>query len=221
MSNTIFKDLDPTFFGSIFFNPNVPLFSVQICPPLHQDCPPHLLTTWSQSLSGPVTVAMTHDAWCGKQNSELTAEDRTDFLSWVKLRLRLCWGCDNYGLTKSSELVFKYLDPQISLKNGSVLKTVSKETDPNHWSFLLFWKIQQKPRCDLFKCFKKIAPWFLPDCSRNQKPQWSECVSFETWYPKVRFEYWTIFEGYLQAEILEKQLWTSGQSLIFIVFSYI
>ena len=40
-------------------------------------------------------------------------------------------------------------------------------------------------------------------------------VSFETWHIKVRFEYWTIFEGYLRAEIFEKQIWTFGQSLIF------
>ena len=46
-------------------------------------------------------------------------------------------------------------------------------------------------------------------------------VSFKTWHPKVRFEYCTIFEGYLWAEIFEKQLWTFGQSLIFNVFSYI
>ena len=36
-----------------------------------------------------------------------------------------------------------------------------------------------------------------------------------------RFEYSTIFEGYFRAEIFEKQLWTSGEWLIFNVFSYI
>ena len=129
-------------------------------------------------------------------------------------------------MTKSSELDFKYLGPQISLKNGSVLKTdlwISgfRWDWPQPWELFIFWKIKQKPWCNLLMCFKKIAPWFLPDCSRNQKPQWSGCVSFETWYPKVRFEYWTIFEGYLRARIFKNQFWFFIQSLIFNVFSYI
>ena len=83
------------------------------------------------------------------------------------------------------------------------------------WKLFLFGKITQKPWCNLKKYFKKIAPWFLPDFSRNQRPPWLGSVSFETWHIKVRFEYWTIFEGYLRAEIFEKQIWTFGQSLIF------
>ena len=129
-------------------------------------------------------------------------------------------------MTKSSELLFKYLGLQISLKNGSVLKmdlwiSIFKWDWSQPWELFIFGKIKQKPWCNRLKCFKKIAPWFLPDCSRNLKPQWSGCVSFETWYPKVRFEYWTIFEGYFWAEIFQKQFLTFDQSLIFNVFSYI
>ena len=54
--------------------------------------------------------------------------------------------------------------------------------------------------------------------SRNQNRPWLGSVSFENWHPKVRFEYWTIFEGYFRAEIFQKQFWTFGQSLIFNVF---
>ena len=39
--------------------------------------------------------------------------------------------------------------------------------------------------------------------------------------PEVRFEQWTIFEGYLQAEIFEEYLWSFGQAVIFNAFSYI
>ena len=59
----------------------------------------------------------------------------------------------------------------------------------------------------------------LKDCTmvsvkflKNKKLPWLGSVSSETWYPKVRFEYWTISLGYLRAFC---------QSLIFIVFSYI
>ena len=88
---------------------------------------------------------------------------------------------------KKSELVFKYLGPKISLKNGSVLKTNLimshfKWDWPQPWELFIFGKIKQKPRCNLLKCLKKIAPWFLPDFSRNQKPPWLESISFETWH---------------------------------------
>ena len=58
-----------------------------------------------------------------------------------------------------------------------------------------------------------MASCFLPDFSLNQKPPWLGSVSFETWHPKVRFEHWNIFEGYLGAVIFEKQHRTFGQSL--------
>ena len=38
---------------------------------------------------------------------------------------------------------------------------------------------------------------------------------------KVYFEYWIIFEGYMQAELFEKQLQSFGKSLIFSVFDHI
>ena len=123
-------------------------------------------------------------------------------------------------MTKRSNFFFKYLSPQISLKNGSVLKTnlwVSgfKWNWPQPWFLFIFGKNKQTPWCNLLKCFKKIASWFLPDFSLNQKPPWLGSVSFETWHPKVRFEHWNIFEGYLGAAIFEKQHRTFGQSLIF------
>ena len=119
-------------------------------------------------------------------------------------------------MTKSSELLLKYLSPQISLKNGSVLKTDLWMSGfawdwPQPLELFIFRKIEQNPSCNVLNCFKKI-PRFLPLLGS---------VSFETWYPKVRFEYWTIFEGYLRAEIFQKQFWTFDQSLIFNVFSYI
>ena len=92
---------------------------------------------------------------------------------------------------------------------------VSNETDPNHGFCLFLKKNKQTPLCNLLKCFKKIASWILPDFSINQKPPWLGSVSFETWHPKVRFEHWNIFEGYLGAAIFEKQHRTFGQSLIF------
>ena len=101
---------------------------------------------------------------------------------------------ENYWLTKRSNFFFNYLSPQISLKNGSVLKT-------NLWILGFKWNWLQ--------------PWFLFNFSKNKKLPWLGSVSFETWHYKVRFEYWTIFEGYFRAEIFEKQLWTFGQSLIF------
>ena len=86
---------------------------------------------------------------------------------------------------------------------------VSNETQP--WELFIFGKIKLKSWCKLLKCFEKIAPWFLPDFSWNQKPPWLGSVSFETWHPKVRFEYLTIFEGYLLAKIFQKQLFTFGK----------
>ena len=82
------------------------------------------------------------------------------------------------------------------------------ETDPNYGSLFVFGKIKQTLWCNFLKYFKKIAPWFFSASSRNQIPPWLESASFDTLSPKVRFEYWTIFEGYLLAEISEKQLWT-------------
>ena len=77
-------------------------------------------------------------------------------------------------------------------KNGSTLKTDIwmsgfKCDWLQPWELFIFGKIKQKPWCNLLKCFKKIAPWFLPDFSRNQKPPWLGSVSFYTWHPKVRF----------------------------------
>ena len=120
-------------------------------------------------------------------------------------------------MTKTSELFCKYLGPLISLKNGSVLKTDLYTSGfkwdwPQPWELFIFGKIKQKARCKLLKWLKKIAPWFLPNFSRNRKPPWLRSVSFETWYPKIRFEYWTIFEGYFRPEIFENQLakWPSS-----------
>ena len=115
----------------------------------------------------------------------------------------------------------KYPSKMVQYSKRAFLCQVSNETDPNHGSLFIFGKIKQNPLCNVLMCIKKIAPWSLPDFSRNRKPPWLESVSFETWHPKVRFEYWTIFEGYLRAEIFQKQLCTFGQSLIFNVFSYI
>ena len=98
----------------------------------------------------------------------------------------------------------------------------SNETDPNHGGFLFF---EKKKTVTIMQCFKV----FLKDCTavfacfffRNQNRQWLGSISFENWHPKVRFEYWTISEGYFWAEIFEKQLWTSGKWFILNVFSYI
>ena len=129
-------------------------------------------------------------------------------------------------MTKRSDFFFKYLSPQISLKNGSVLKTnlwVSgfKWNWPQPWFLFIFGKNKQTPWCNLLTCFKKIASWCLFIFAKNkQKPRLGSLL-FETWHTKVRFEYWTIFEGYLWAEIFEKEIWPFGQSLIFNVNSHI
>ena len=104
----------------------------------------------------------------------------------------------NQWLTKRSDFFFKYLSPQISLKNYSVLKmnlwiSGFKWNWPQPWFLFIFGKNKQTPWCNLLKCFKKIASWFLPDFSLNQKPPWLSSVSFETLHPKVRFEHKNIF----------------------------
>ena len=58
-------------------------------------------------------------------------------------------------MTKSSELVFKYFDLQISLKIGSVLKrdlqmSGFKWDRPQPWKLLISGEIWQKTRCNLF-----------------------------------------------------------------------
>ena len=73
---------------------------------------------------------------------------------------------ENWSLTRSSELFFKYLGPQIPLKNGSVLKMnlwVSgvKWDWPRQWFWFIFEKNKQTPWCNFLKCFKKIASWFF------------------------------------------------------------
>ena len=98
---------------------------------------------------------------------------------------------------------------------------VSNETSPNHGRF---WFLEKTGKTTV-QSFKNT----LKDCiivtvfffSKNKKHSWLGSVSFETWHPKVRFEYWTIFEGYFLVEIFQKQFWTFDQSLIFNVFSYI
>ena len=129
-------------------------------------------------------------------------------------------------MTKSSMLFLKFLRLQITLKNGSVLKTNLgmsglKWDIPQPCRLLIYWEIRQKTWCILFKTLLKNAPLFLFFIFKDKKLPWLGSVSFQTWHPKVRFEYWTIFEGYLQAEIFKKELLTLSQSLIFNVNSHI
>ena len=115
-------------------------------------------------------------------------------------------------------LARKYHSKMVQYSKRTFGCQVSNETDPNHGGFLFL----EKKTVTIMQCFKV----FLKDytvvfaCffSRNQNRPWLGSVSFENWHPKVRFEYWTIFEGYFRAEIFQKQFWTFGQSLIFNVF---
>ena len=118
-------------------------------------------------------------------------------------------------MTDKNFRVFKYLGLQISLKNGLVLKTdlwmSSFKWDwPQPWELFIFWQIKQKAWLNLLKCSKRLLQFF---CLVGFWFAWLGSVSFETWYPNVRFEYWTIFEGYLRAEIFKNELWTFCQSL--------
>ena len=58
----------------------------------------------------------------------------------------------------------------------------------------------------------------IPNFSQNMNLTGLGSVSFQMLYLWVRFEYWTIFEGYLRAEVLANIF---GLSLIFSAYSYI
>ena len=88
-----------------------------------------------------------------------------------------------------------------------------------HWNFTTFGK--QHSVFQENHQYRPSAPQKFPQDTDNMSIGNSTSVSFETKHLKVRFEYWTIFKGYLQAKIFEKQLWTFGQKLIFNEFTYI
>ena len=139
------------------------------------------------------------------------------FCPWFCKYTKIHW---KLMIDQKSRIVFE-ISKMVQYSKRTFGYQVSDETDPNHGSFLFFEKFKRNHGAIFLMRFQKIARWFLPDCSRNLKPQWLGCVLFETWYPKVRFEYWTIFEGYLRARIFKNQFWFFIQSSIFNVFSNI
>ena len=106
----------------------------------------------------------------------------------------------------------KYPSKMVQYSKRTFGCQVSNETDPNHECFLFLEKKKTVTIMQSFKVFLKDCTVVLPVFSRNQKRPWLGLVSFETWYSKVRFEYWTIFEGYFWAEIFQKQFLTFDQS---------
>ena len=85
-----------------------------------------------------------------------------------------------------------------------------------------FWRNLAKTTVQSFlNHFKRLHHGVCLFFPKNKQIPWLGSVSFETWHPKVRFEYWTIFEGYLWAEIFEKEIWPLCQSLILNVNSHI
>ena len=78
---------------------------------------------------------------------------------------------------------------KITLKNSPLNIRFQIRLTPTVGVYLfIFGTIKQKPRRNLLKFLKKIATLFLLNFSTVGS------VSFETWHPKVRFEYWTVFE---------------------------
>ena len=66
----------------------------------------------------------------------------------------------------------KYPSKMVHYSKRTFVCQVSNETDRNHVFCLFLKKNKQTPWYNLLKCFKKIAPWVLPDFSINQKPPW-------------------------------------------------
>ena len=124
------------------------------------------------------------------------------------------------GVVNRTIVIF-FVSLSVKTPKVRVPKVCYREPKIPHIFTLEFQKYRQNPWCNLFKTLEKIAPWCLFIFSKNKQKPWLGSVSFETWYSKVCFEYWTIFEGYLWAEIFEKEIWPFGQSLIFNVNSYI
>ena len=86
-------------------------------------------------------------------------------------------------INQKFKIVFQIFPPAnipqkcFSAQNGPLDIRFQMRLNPNGVGFSIFGKIEKNP-CYL-NCFKKIAPQFLPNFSRNKKPNWLGSVSFE------------------------------------------